>query len=107
MAAALRIGLLALLTVEPAYGYRLGRRFESMTGSAWPLNAGQVYLTLARLERDGLAVVRHTDAEGHKIFASTAAGREEVRQWFLTPTERHRPRRDELTIKLALGAQRA
>ncbi|HEY0692544.1 MAG TPA: helix-turn-helix transcriptional regulator, partial [Kribbella sp.] len=47
-------GLLALLRAEPKYGYQLRGEFEAATGSTWPLNIGQVYTTLTRLERDGL-----------------------------------------------------
>ncbi|MFH7597682.1 helix-turn-helix transcriptional regulator, partial [Streptomyces racemochromogenes] len=50
----IRHGLLALLERGPRYGSQLRTEFESRTGSTWPLNVGQVYTTLARLERDGL-----------------------------------------------------
>ena len=46
--------LLALLSEGPKYGLRLQNEFESRTGEVWPLNVGQVYTTLQRLERDGL-----------------------------------------------------
>ncbi|MEX5635016.1 PadR family transcriptional regulator [Parafrankia sp. FMc2] len=49
-----RNGLLALLAERPMYGYQLRAEFETRTGSTWPLNIGQVYTTLRRLERDGL-----------------------------------------------------
>ncbi|WP_018638224.1 PadR family transcriptional regulator [Parafrankia elaeagni] len=49
-----RNGLLALLAERPMYGYQLRAEFEARTGSTWPLNIGQVYTTLRRLERDGL-----------------------------------------------------
>src|SRR5262245_19573235 len=52
-------GLLALLQRGPRYGYQLRTEFEHATGGTWPLNIGQVYTTLSRLERDGL--VRPTD----------------------------------------------
>lgn len=52
----IRHGLLALLDRGPRYGYQLRTEFESRTGATWPLNVGQVYTTLARLERDGLVV---------------------------------------------------
>jgi hypothetical protein len=45
--------LLALLREGPKYGLRLQNEFESRTGEVWPLNIGQVYTTLQRLERDG------------------------------------------------------
>jgi len=36
------------------HGYGLKTEFEAATGDVWPLNVGQVYTTLGRLERDGL-----------------------------------------------------
>ena len=50
--------LLALLSEGPKYGLRLQNEFESRTGEVWPLNVGQVYTTLQRLERDGLVAGR-------------------------------------------------
>ena len=49
-----RQALLALLEQGPMYGYQLRTEFERRTGATWPLNVGQVYTTLTRLERDGL-----------------------------------------------------
>src|SRR5690349_4937144 len=49
-----RQALLALLEEGPMYGYQLRSEFERRTGATWPLNVGQVYTTLTRLERDGL-----------------------------------------------------
>src|ERR1700683_1407694 len=49
-----RHAMLALLSEGPRYGLRLREEFEARTGEVWPLNVGQVYTTLQRLERDGL-----------------------------------------------------
>jgi DNA-binding PadR family transcriptional regulator len=49
-----KYGLLALLERGPMYGYQLRAAFEESTGGTWPLNIGQVYTTLSRLERDDL-----------------------------------------------------
>ena len=95
--------LLALLEQEPMYGYQLRQEFEARTGSAWPLNVGQVYTTLTRLERDGLVEPAGADDEGHEIWRLTAAGHDEVATWFTTPVARTQPPRDELAIKLALA----
>jgi DNA-binding PadR family transcriptional regulator len=95
--------LLALLEQEPMYGYQLRAEFEQRTGTTWPLNVGQVYTTLSRLERDGLAAGEGEDPEGHVIYRITDAGREEVASWFTTPVARTQPPRDELAIKLALA----
>ena len=50
-----RNGLLALLASNPRHGYELKKDLEYRTGSLWEVNVGQVYTTLSRLERDGLA----------------------------------------------------
>jgi DNA-binding PadR family transcriptional regulator len=99
----IRQGLLALLEDRPRYGYELRQEFESRTGSTWPLNVGQVYTTLARLERDGFVEPDHTDDEGHAYYRITPAGRVEVADWFARPVGRESQPRDELAIKLALA----
>jgi DNA-binding PadR family transcriptional regulator len=95
--------LLVLLEHEPMYGYQLRAAFEQHTGSTWPLNVGQVYTTLTRLERDGHVESAGSDAEGHVVYRITTQGRDEVAAWFTTPVPRTQPPRDELAIKLALA----
>ncbi len=100
-----RLGLLALLDESDMYGYQLRATFEQRTGATWPLNIGQVYTTLNRLERDGLVEESGDDGEGHQTYRITEAGRAEVRRWFVTPVSRTAAPRDELAIKLALAVQ--
>ncbi|MFC8238123.1 PadR family transcriptional regulator [Streptomyces sp. NPDC058232] len=99
----IRHGLLALLERGPRYGSQLRTEFESRTGSTWPLNVGQVYTTLSRLERDGLVVQDGEDDQGHALYSITDGGRTELRNWFETPVDRSNPPRDELAIKLAMA----
>lgn len=96
-----RHSLLAILTAGDAYGYQLRQEFNRRTGSVWPLNVGQVYTTLDRLERDGLVSQQEADSEGHVRYAITPAGRAEVAGWFETPVQR--TERDELAIKVTLA----
>ncbi len=96
-------GLLALLEREPMYGYQLRHEFDTTTGSTWPLNVGQVYTTLARLERDGLVAPQEEDAEGRVRYAITETGRDELDTWFGNPVVSSDRPRDELAIKLALA----
>lgn len=98
-----RHGVLALLAERPRYGYEIRTAFEARTGSTWPLNVGQVYTTLARLERDALVVADGADDAGHQYYAVTEAGSAELRRWFTTPVRREDRPRDELAIKLALA----
>ena len=102
----IRLSLLALLEEGPRYGYQLRSEFEARTGGTWPLNVGQVYSTLARLERDGLVapVTRDAAAADDQVhYAITNSGRKAVADWFEMPVERSTPARDELAIKLALA----
>ena len=96
-----RHGLLALLAEGPSYGYQLRTRLLARTGGTWPLNIGQVYTTLSRLERDGL--VEATGADGQATYRITEAGRAAVAAWFAGPVDRPAAVRDELAIKLALA----
>ncbi|MCW2793021.1 MAG: PadR family transcriptional regulator [Nocardioides sp.] len=96
-----RHGLLALLAEQPRYGYELRGEFEARTGS--PLNVGQVYTTLSRLERDGCVTASGASETGQRYYQITAVGRAEVTQWFTTPVRREDRPRDELAIKLALA----
>jgi DNA-binding PadR family transcriptional regulator len=98
-----RNALLALLEQGPRYGYQLRAEFEDRTGGTWPLNVGQVYTTLSRLERDGLVEGQGEDGEGHLVYAVTPAGRDEVAAWFSSPVARSQPPREELAIKLAFA----
>ena len=99
----IRHGLLALLERGPRYGSQLRTEFESRTGSTWPLNVGQVYTTLARLERDGLVAPGGEDPAGHTLYAITDTGRAELHSWYERPVDRTNPPRDELSIKLAMA----
>ena len=88
-----RHALLALLSEGPKYGLRLRQEFEARTGEVWPLNVGQVYTTLQRLERDGLVESDDPEGEGpHKGFRITLAGGRELAQWLRTPPETVPPR---------------
>ena len=98
--------LLALLSEGPKYGLRLQNEFESRTGEVWPLNVGQVYTTLQRLERDGL--VESDDAESErsqKRYRITSAGNRELAEWLRTPPDLVPPPRDELVIKVLVALQ--
>ncbi|GAA1869814.1 helix-turn-helix transcriptional regulator [Paeniglutamicibacter psychrophenolicus] len=95
--------LLVMLEQQQRYGFELREEFERSTGSTWPLNIGQVYTTLDRLERDGLVSDLGTDERGHRYYSITEAGRMEVATWFSTPVAPSTPPRNELAIKLALA----
>lgn len=99
----IRHGLLALLERGQMYGYQLRASFEAETGATWPLNIGQVYTTLNRLERDGLVRAMPDSDAGQRPYEITDSGRAELAQWFATPIAHSDRPRDELAIKLALA----
>jgi DNA-binding PadR family transcriptional regulator len=101
-----RHALLALLNEGPKYGLQLRQEFEARTGEVWPLNVGQVYTTLQRLERDGLV---ESDDDGEeesgpqKAFHITPEGEHELLTWLRTPGDLSSPPRDELVIKVLVA----
>src|SRR5579863_10416054 len=100
----IRHALLALLSEGPKYGLQLRQEFEARTGEVWPLNVGQVYTTLQRLERDGLVESDDADVEGpQKGFRITAEGEDELASWLRTPPDLSSPPRDELVIKVLIA----
>jgi DNA-binding PadR family transcriptional regulator len=99
-----RHALLALLSEGPKYGLQLRREFEERTGEVWPLNVGQVYTTLQRLERDGLVASDGTSEDGpQKGFRITLEGEKELAGWLRTPPDLSLPPRDELVIKVLIA----
>ena len=102
----IRHALLALLSEGSKYGLQLRQEFEARTGEVWPLNVGQVYTTLQRLERDGLVESEGAGDDGpQNVFTITADGSEELKGWLRTPPGVVPPPRDELVIKVLVARQ--
>lgn len=78
--------ILAMLAKEPSQGYQLRARLDAALGPLGEgLNAGHVYVTLARLEKAGL-VALDADASSaerpdRKVYLLTAAGHDRVTEW--------------------------
>src|SRR5215468_3137078 len=97
---------LALLSGERAHGYELKQSLEQGFGDLLPaVNAGQIYVTLGRLERDGL-VVGHAvpgDSRGKRMYELTESGRDALAAWVAAPVSA-RPLKDEFFMKLVVLA---
>src|SRR6478672_3131694 len=99
--------LLALLAKEASHAYQLRARLALALGPlADALNAGQVYVTLTRLEKAGLVMskrVGQADRPDRKVYELTVAGRERVADW-LADTSWPKPAPAEFHLKLVAAA---
>jgi DNA-binding PadR family transcriptional regulator len=99
--------LLALLAQQASHGYELRARLQLALGPlAEALNAGQVYVTLSRLEKAGLVTserVGQSDRPDRKVYGLSAAGRERVLDW-LEDTSWPKPAPAEFHLKLVAAA---
>jgi DNA-binding PadR family transcriptional regulator len=102
----MRMPLLALLAKEPAHGYELKAQLEQVFGEAYPSpNIGQIYVTLQRLERDGLVrsqPVVQAARPNKRVYELTDAGHEALLNWIDRPSGGPRVR-DDFFMKLALS----
>jgi DNA-binding PadR family transcriptional regulator len=78
--------VLAMLAKEPSHGYQLRARLQRALGPAGdPMNAGQIYVTLSRLEKAGLVTCEQAqglpDRPDRKVYGLTAAGQQRVTDW--------------------------
>jgi DNA-binding PadR family transcriptional regulator len=99
--------LLALLAKQPSHGYELRARLTLALGPlAGALNAGQVYVTMNRLERSGLVTsqrIGQADRPDRKVYELTDAGRNRVQEW-LQDTTWPKPAPAEFHLKLVAAA---
>ncbi len=102
----MRFPLLALLAQGPAHGYELKQALEQRFGAVLPpLNAGQIYTTLSRLERDGLVdddAVAQNGRPNKRVYRLTEAGQVELHTWVQDSTPQTRLK-DDFFIKLVLA----
>jgi DNA-binding PadR family transcriptional regulator len=95
---------LSLLSQRGAYGYELRQALEREFGDMLPtMNAGQIYTTLARLERDGLVEGQDVieDSRGKRVYDITDAGRAVLEEWIASPVPGTRLK-DEFFMKFVI-----
>ena len=100
--------VLALLAKEPSHGYELRARLHQALGPLGEaMNAGQIYVTLTRLEKAGLVTAERSaglaDRPDRKVYALTAAGQRRVADW-LAEVSWPKPDLTEFHLKLIAGA---
>ncbi len=100
--------VLAMLAKEPAHGYQLRARLQAALGPVGAeMNAGQIYVTLGRLEKAGQVACElapgAAERPDRKIYALTAAGQQRVAEW-LAEVSWPRPDLAEFHLKLIAAA---
>jgi len=98
--------LLALLRGGPAHGYTLKREHDVWFPDARPLAFGQVYATLARLERDSLITAEGTGCVGgpeRTVYRLTPQGEAHLEAWLQEPAPVARGGSDELVRKAVVA----
>lgn len=106
--ATVRNALLALLSEGPKYGLQLREEFEAVTGYLWPLNSGQVYTTLDRLEHAGLIEREDSENRGRqRKYRVTARGTSELDGWMSTLGNLALPTREESVLKVLIALRRS
>src|SRR4029450_3024773 len=78
--------VLAMLAKEPSHGYELRARLRHALGPLGEtMNAGQIYVTLTRLEKAGLVTCERStgsaDRPDRKVYALTPNGQQRVAEW--------------------------
>lgn len=103
----MKYALLALLANGITHGYELKRGFERLFGPAWPpINVGQIYSTLARLERDGLVMSHEVEQDRRpdkRVYQLTEEGQAALAHWTAAPVEGAHLK-DEFFMKLVLAS---
>jgi DNA-binding PadR family transcriptional regulator len=99
---ALRHAVLAALLDGEYSGYQLAKAFDVGVANFWHALPQQLYLELARLEKDGLVAGRQVIQEtrpNKRVYTVTEAGVEELTRWAAAPAK---PSfiRDDLMVKV-------
>lgn len=92
------------LSVESMTGYALRESIRDVLGHFWSESFGQIYPTLAELERRGHVRRRGSARAGSSTFAITASGRARLKELLAQPAQPSPPRSG-LMLRLFFGRQ--
>lgn len=99
--------LLGLLEPQPSHGYELKQEYDTLFGAGGkPLSFGQVYGTLARLERDGHIAIQGAepgDGPERKRYVITATGVDQLEHWLSAPEQPEPHLQAVLFVKVVLA----
>lgn len=98
--------VLGLLEERSRHGYDLKQAYDSLFGERKPLKFGQIYSTLARLDRDGLVrveAVEQGDGPERKRYGITARGSADLDAYLRAALDPRPGLHDELFVKVVLA----
>ncbi|MEM8604912.1 MAG: PadR family transcriptional regulator [Cyanobacteria bacterium P01_H01_bin.121] len=98
--------ILTVLSERPSSGYDISKRFEETVSCYWKASQQQIYRELGKMEKQGwvgFELIPQAGKPDKKIYAITAAGRQELERWYPEPTE-PAPIREDLLVKVLGGA---
>ena len=101
-----QFAVLGMHTLRPMTGYELRREIEDIIGHFWQESFGQLYPSLARLEKAGLVASKQAadGARTRQVYAISKKGRAELQRWLTKSPMRH-VERNELLMKLFFGSE--
>jgi DNA-binding PadR family transcriptional regulator len=96
------IAVLGGLSVEPMTGYALREAIRHVLGHFWSESFGQIYPTLAELEREGYVTRRGSSRPGSAIFDITPEGLARLEELLARPAQ-DVPPRNGLLLRMFFG----
>lgn len=102
-----RYVILGLLAHEPMTGYSIKKKIESSISNFYDISYGQIYPELARLEEQGLVVMKEDTNENgivRKVYSITVDGYSQLQDWIAKPVEEEKIHYD-ILLKLFFGGQ--
>ena len=104
----LQFALLGFLNYQPMTGYELKQFMDVSTSNFWHAKQSQIYITLKKLEEDGLVVSTVEAQDGRpdrRIYTITETGQTALQEWLLDPITDLQPKKELLMLKLFFSAR--
>lgn len=104
----LKYTLLGFLNYQPMTGYELKQRMDRSTVHFWHAKLSQIYTVLKEMEAQELVVSKveeQVERPDKRIYAITALGQADLRQWLSQPELELSPKKETIILKLFFSAQ--
>jgi len=96
------LAILGALSVAPMTGYAVREEIRQVLGHFWSESYGQIYPTLAELQRNGLIEAQQGTRPGSSTYTLTSAGHRRLADLLRQP-QQPAPPRNPLMLRLFFG----